>query len=185
MVLGAGTSTCPCFMALIPDLPHLLAFHQSSNPSSLTTCTHLATYFPHHKTHCAPDSPTHDDLRAEGEGRVSPVAVTDARGENTGIATGINQDVMHHRLVVIEQLGLKLGEGRKADQSQDLLCQVLFLPSLCPKENYTHFPLLFLFLFYLLSVFLFPTHHLPRLCLISLSASTLLKSFPECTTCQV
>lgn len=85
----------------------------ASHPNSLTTCTHLATCFPNHKTHCAPDSPAHDDLRAEGEGRVSPVAVTDACGENTGIATGINQDVMHHRLIVLEQLGLKLDEGRR------------------------------------------------------------------------
>lgn len=61
-VLGAGARTCLCFLALIPDLPCLLVLHQSSNPSLLTPCTPLATYFPHLRTHCAPDSPAYDDL---------------------------------------------------------------------------------------------------------------------------
>lgn len=86
------------------------SLHQPSNPSSQqhAPLSHLS---PHHRTHCAPDSPAHDDLGAEGEGGVSPIAVADARGQNTGIATGVHKDVMHHRLVVGDQLGLKLRRG--------------------------------------------------------------------------
>ena len=108
----------------IPDLPCLLAFHQPSHPSSRQhmPLSHLA---PLPRTHCAPVSPAHDDLGAEGEGRVSPVAVADARGQSAGVAAGIQEDVVHHGLVVVDQLGLKLGGWRRAEHSQACPCPVL------------------------------------------------------------
>ena len=62
---------------------------------------------------------------AEGEGGVGPIAVADARGESAGIATGVHQDVVHNRLLVLDQLGLELGTGCKTQHSQDLPGQVL------------------------------------------------------------
>lgn len=127
------------------------SLHQPSNPSSQqhAPLSHLA---PHHRTHCAPDSPAHDDLGAEGEGGVSPIAVADACGQNTGIATGVHKDVMHHRLVVVNELGLKLG-GRWGGQSIVTILYVKSYSPCSPSPNKTapipcFSPIFFLFHFF-------------------------------------
>lgn len=106
------------------------SLHQPRNPSfqQHAPLSHLS---PYHRTHCAPDSPAHDDLGAEGEGGVSPIAVTDARGQNTGIATGIHNDVMHHRLIVVNQLGLKLVGGWRGEREGNIVT-ILYVKSYSP-----------------------------------------------------
>lgn len=158
-----------------PPSPSLPSVWQSQLPDDTRPS---ATKFPQPRTHRAPDGPAHDDLRAEGEGGVGPVAVADARGENTGAPTGVQQDVMHHCLVALHQLGLKL-DGAQGQSRVRVFLVKSYPPIPFPQRKLSLLPTSLCFSVSSLSCFSSPVHHLPPLCLTPHSAPTLWSPFPE------